>query len=648
MPSDPAVWQRLGETYRKSDQPEKAIAAYSRAIDVDPRDALSWNNRGSNYYTLRQLDKAITDYRQAIALDPNEPACHINLGNALRAQGKPNDAITAYRQGLKVLDPDDPKAPDIRRALLDMYRSLGNLPEAIALLEGICDHRLEKFGPKHADTLQSISELGVAFWRARQLDRSIPLLEETVRLMRANLPPDDPTTYTSIANLGVNYRDAGRLRDAIPRLEEVVEWARKQPAPVANSFAWVTGALAETYEQDQQFAKAEWLRREALQRARQQFGDTDPRTAGPLALLGLNLLRQRKYAEAEPLLRDCLGLREKAEPDAWSTFNAQSMLGGSLLGQKKYAEAEPLLRQGYEGMKQREAKIPPAGKPRLGEAVERLVQLYDDWEQPEKSAPWRKELAQEKESEIAARKKAFEVKGKAAEGNPNAAEQKPSDPEHWVRRAQLRARRGDWEGARQGFVEVINLRPDDLVLLGRIAGFYLRNNRGQEAAGVYNRAIEKSPSNAALKARRGQLQPGVVAVWNFDAGTEDWGSPHAQCTVSASDGALHIRTTGADPSVIVPVAAPAGWKELTLHVRTNQECQAQLFWATVRTADFAEERFVRFTVKPGREEWAEVKVRFRPDSALTALRLDPVDYPEGEVHWEIDAATLANIAPASK
>ena len=47
-------------------------------------------------------------------------------------------------------------------------------------------------------------------------------------------------------------------------------------------------------------------------------------------------------------------------PDDWLTFNARSLLGGSLLGQKKYAEAEPLLLSGYEGMKQREDKIPAA------------------------------------------------------------------------------------------------------------------------------------------------------------------------------------------------------------------------------------------------------------------------------------------------
>jgi len=41
------------------------------------------------------------------------------------------------------------------------------------------------------------------------------------------------------------------------------------------------------------------------------------------------------------------------------------------------AEAEPLLLAGYEGMKQRENKIPTIGKPRLKETLQRRVQLYE-------------------------------------------------------------------------------------------------------------------------------------------------------------------------------------------------------------------------------------------------------------------------------
>ena len=57
-------------------------------------------------------------------------------------------------------------------------------------------------------------------------------------------------------------------------------------------------------------------------------------------------------------------------------------VSAALRGQKKYAEAEPLLLQGYEGMEQREAAIPPYARVRLEEAVERLAALYEATDRP--------------------------------------------------------------------------------------------------------------------------------------------------------------------------------------------------------------------------------------------------------------------------
>ena len=71
---------------------------------------------------------------------------------------------------------------------------------------------------------------------------------------------------------------------------------------------------------------------------------------------------------------------------------ADSLVGDALLGQKKYPEAEPVLLSGYGGMKQREAAISPQSKVRVTEALERLVQLYDAWGNPDEAAKWRKEL----------------------------------------------------------------------------------------------------------------------------------------------------------------------------------------------------------------------------------------------------------------
>ena len=111
-----------------------------------------------------------------------------------------------------------------------------------------------------------------------------------------------------------------------------------------------------------------------------------------MSQIGSSLLAAKAYVQAEPLLRESLAIRERVAPDEWWTFSVMSWLGGALLGQKKYIDAEPLLVAGYEGMKQREKTIPPPLKPRLTEAVERLVQLYEATARPDEAAKWRQEL----------------------------------------------------------------------------------------------------------------------------------------------------------------------------------------------------------------------------------------------------------------
>ena len=85
-------------------------------------------------------------------------------------------------------------------------------------------------------------------------------------------------------------------------------------------------------------------------------------------------------------------IREKNQVKPWLTFNTRSMLGGALLGQKKYREAEPLLLQGYEGMKELQGQMPALARPRVTEALERLVALYQATGQKQKAAQWHKRL----------------------------------------------------------------------------------------------------------------------------------------------------------------------------------------------------------------------------------------------------------------
>jgi hypothetical protein len=162
---------------------------------------------------------------------------------------------------------------------------------------------------------------------------------------------------------------------------------------VPIDLARVPSQLVAAYIQVGQFAKAEPISREDLEQTRTKFGPADSRTAGAMATLGLILMKQQKWAEAEPVLRDCLKIREAKEPDEWSTFNTRSVLGGCLLGQTRFSEAEPLIVDGYTGLKARAAKMPAPAKKYLAEAGARIVPLYEAWGKNEKAEEWRNRLA---------------------------------------------------------------------------------------------------------------------------------------------------------------------------------------------------------------------------------------------------------------
>src|SRR5262249_35715880 len=118
----------------------------------------------------------------------------------------------------------------------------------------------------------------------------------------------------------------------------------------------------------------------------------DPQLAAALYRLAVELVAGGKYAEAEPLVRECLKIRESKIPDDWRTPIARILLGDDLRKQGKYAEAEPLLLSGYNGLKQREAQLPYMNRVFLKKGAETLAQLYETTGRPDQAAQWKKTL----------------------------------------------------------------------------------------------------------------------------------------------------------------------------------------------------------------------------------------------------------------
>jgi serine/threonine protein kinase len=299
---------------------------------------------------------------------------------------------TLQRRKVK-LGPDRPETLTSMNDLALYYKDAGRLDLALPLYEETLRRRKVTLGPDHHDTLQSMNNLAMGYWAAHKLDLALPLLEETLKLLKAQLGPDHRHTLVCMSNLGTGYWAAGKLDLALPLWEESLRRRRARFGPDHPDTLQGMNNLGAGYQAAGKLELALPLLEEALKLHEAKHGAGSPAAVYTMNNLGRGYIRTGQTAKAEPLLRECLAIGEKRLPDSWTTFDTKSMLGAALLGQKNYADAEPLLLAGYQGLKQREAKIPMRGEIHLVLALERLVQLYQATAQNDKAKEWQEKLA---------------------------------------------------------------------------------------------------------------------------------------------------------------------------------------------------------------------------------------------------------------
>jgi tetratricopeptide (TPR) repeat protein len=64
------AWVNLGWIYRNMNKPQESIAAYRKALSIDPKQAQAALGLGWAYQQTKEYDKAIAAYLQAVQLDP--------------------------------------------------------------------------------------------------------------------------------------------------------------------------------------------------------------------------------------------------------------------------------------------------------------------------------------------------------------------------------------------------------------------------------------------------------------------------------------------------------------------------------------------------------------------------------------------------
>ncbi|ATE67328.1 hypothetical protein COO09_24325 [Rhizorhabdus dicambivorans] len=115
-PHHAALFNLIGVAHSALGQLDLAVAAYDRALAIDPGSAETVNNLGVALRRLGRIDAATNCHRRALAIDPNNAAAFNNLGTDLRELGRADEAADCYRRAI-----------ELRPGLFEPHRNLGNM-----------------------------------------------------------------------------------------------------------------------------------------------------------------------------------------------------------------------------------------------------------------------------------------------------------------------------------------------------------------------------------------------------------------------------------------------------------------------------------------------------------------------------------------
>ena len=89
---------------RRLGRNEQAVADYSEAIKLNPKNAETYNNRANAYSLLGRYDDAVKDYDEAIKLDAKNARMYANRGAIKLRQRKTEEARKDFAHAIQ-LDP---------------------------------------------------------------------------------------------------------------------------------------------------------------------------------------------------------------------------------------------------------------------------------------------------------------------------------------------------------------------------------------------------------------------------------------------------------------------------------------------------------------------------------------------------------------
>lgn len=163
-------WLAKAYAYSASGQYSESIDAFSKAIELEPRNADAYGNRAVSYSRIGNYQKAIEDFNKAIEINPNLAEAYGGRGFAYDNIGNNKQAIVDYTKAIEI----NPKYVDGYDHRGTAYGKDGNLKQAIKDFNEAIN-----IDPKFA---RAYFNRGMAFGQVGEQDRAIEDVKTAAKL----------------------------------------------------------------------------------------------------------------------------------------------------------------------------------------------------------------------------------------------------------------------------------------------------------------------------------------------------------------------------------------------------------------------------------------------------------------------------------
>ncbi|HYC77923.1 MAG TPA: serine/threonine-protein kinase [Planctomycetota bacterium] len=389
-------YEKKGEL-RKSSEIEESLLPRVEALRGrdHPQTLESMNNLAMVRLRMgrpdpKLLEDALARARGRLGADhPTTLTTATNLATTYRALGRYAEAITVAETALPRMEAtvgaEHPHTRACRDGLSQAYRAVGRADDAVKLCEAWARRLESAHGPDDARTLDGKAMLGSALSAAGRADRAVELYDDTTARMRRTLGEDHPETLRALNNfadaLGVAGRTERALEVQLDAAERVAKGGFRHEHGETIVFNATDRLLAAGRNEE-----ALALRRRWTQSVAERAGATSGPYGYALLELAYELLDSRLPADAERAAREGATIFDAQPAPGWRRAYADALLGLALVRQGRFADAEPLLLAAERGLNEKVRGMRGRARGVAMKIPSYLAEAYDGLGRPEQAA----------------------------------------------------------------------------------------------------------------------------------------------------------------------------------------------------------------------------------------------------------------------